>query len=156
MAFLDRFKGEKKNEEKKKTPKAKKASVTEEKTVDTSVKSEEKVVAKTKTSSSSAKTSVTKVAPPKDSTAYRVLVRPLVSEKTARLEKNRQFTFAVTPDANKVEIKKAVEKHYRVHVTNVNVVNVTGKFVRSGRTIGKRKDWRKAYVTVREGENITF
>lgn len=139
MAFLDRFKGEKKNEEKK-TPKAKKAAVV-------SAKTEEKTVEKA---------AVTKVAPPKDSTAYRVLVRPLVSEKTARLEKNRQFVFAVATGANKVEIKKAVEKHYRVHVTGVNVVNVIGKTVRTGRTIGKRKDWRKAYVTVRPGESITF
>lgn len=146
MAFLDRFKGEKKNEESKKAPKAKKATVSDAKSTDVLVKPEEKVATK----------SVTKVAPPKDSTAYRVLVRPIVSEKTSRLEKNRQFTFVVTTDANKVEIKKAVEKHYRVHVTNVNVVNVIGKSVRSGRTIGKRKDWRKAYVTVREGENITF
>lgn len=140
MAFLDRFKGGKKTEETKKAPKAKKAAAVSAK------------VEKTTTE----KPAVAKVAPPKDSTAYRVLVRPIVSEKTSRLEKNRQFTFVVAPHANKVEIKKAVEKHYRVHVMSVNVVNVGGKFIRSGRTIGKRKDWRKAYVTVKEGESITF
>jgi large subunit ribosomal protein L23 len=130
--------GKKKTEETKKAPKVAKVAApkTEEKTV--------------------AKPVVAKVAAPKDSTAYRVLVRPIVSEKTSRLEKNRQFTFVVTAHANKVEIKKAVERHYRVHVTKVNVINVIGKSVRSGRTMGKRKDWRKAYVTVRPGENITF
>ena len=140
MAFLDRFKGGKQPEEKTPAPKAKKAAVAAPKT-------EEKTTEKP---------AVAKAVPAKDSNAYRVLVRPLVSEKTSRLEKNRQYTFAVTPDANKVEIKKAIEKHYRVHVTNVNVVNVGGKFVRAGSSIGKRKDWRKAYVTVKAGESITF
>lgn len=96
------------------------------------------------------------VAPPADSIAYRILVRPIVSEKTARLEKEHQYAFVVAARANKVEIKKAVEKHYRVHVTNVNIVNVFGKYVRSGRVLGKRSDWRKAYVTVKEGESITY
>jgi len=153
MAFLDRFKSEKKNEEKKvepkpvkaaKEPKAKKAAVV-------SAKAEEKT-----TDMTTEKPAVAKVAPPKDSTAYRVLVRPIVSEKTARLEKDRQYSFVVSAEANKVEIKKAVEKHYRVHVTKVNIINSFGKSVRSGRTLGKRSDWRKAYVTVKEGESITY
>jgi large subunit ribosomal protein L23 len=139
MAFLDRFKGDKKDAVKK-VAKAKKPAAA-------SAKAEEKTVEKQ---------AVAKVAPPKDSTAHRVLVRPLVSEKTARLEKARQFVFVVASGANKVEIKKAVEKHYRVHVTGVNVVNIFGKTVNRGRVMGKRKDWRKAYVTVAPGESITF
>lgn len=135
MALFKRSKGEKNTEEKKeKETKAKAAPAK---------KAEEKAAP-------------AKAVAPKDSTAYRVLVRPIVSEKSSRLEKNRQFAFVVTTDANKVEIKKAVEKHYRVHVTGVNVVNVGGKYVNRGRVVGKRKDWRKAYVTVKEGENITF
>jgi large subunit ribosomal protein L23 len=102
------------------------------------------------------KSAAPKVAPPKDSTAHRVLVHPIVSEKTSRLEKNRQYVFVVAPGANKVEIKKAIEKHYRVRVTKVNVVNISGKKVRYGRSVGQRNDWRKAYVTVREGQSITF
>ena len=102
------------------------------------------------------KAPIAKAAPPKDTTAYRVLVHPLVSEKTARLEKGRQYAFAVTRSANKVEIKKAVEKHYRVHVTGVNIMNVAGKTVRAGRVEGRRSDWRKAYVTVAPGESIVF
>jgi large subunit ribosomal protein L23 len=141
MAFLDRFKGEKKNEETKKAPKAKKP------TAAASVKSEEKIAEKP---------AAPKAAAPKDSIAYRVLVRPIVSEKTARLERVHQYAFVVAARANKVEIKKAVEKHYLVHVTGVNIVNVFGKTVRSGRVEGKRSDGRKAYVTVKEGETITY
>jgi large subunit ribosomal protein L23 len=141
MAFFDRLKGAKKTNASEET-KPKKAAVAskqvEEKTV------EKSVVAKAK------------VAAPKDSTAYRVLVRPIVSEKTSRLEKVRQYAFVVAAHANKVEIKKAIEKHYRVHVTKVNIVNVIGKSVRSGRNTGKHSDWRKAYVTVKEGETITY
>jgi large subunit ribosomal protein L23 len=141
MAFLDRFKGENKTEETKKAPKAKKPAAA------AASKTEEKV---------EQKSAVAKTAAPKDSTAYRVLVRPIVSEKTARLEKIRQYAFVVAARSNKVEIKKAVEKHYRVHVTSVNIVNIFGKTVRSGRVLGKRSDWRKAYVTVKEGETITY
>jgi len=155
MAFLDRLKGGKKTtEEKKKSaqggsalggePKAKKAAAA-------SAKAEEKAVEKTVE-----KPAVVKVIAPKDSTAYRVLVRPIISEKTSRLEKERQYAFVVADYANKVEIKKAIEKHYRVHVTKVNIVNVFGKAVRSGRTFGKRSDWRKAYVTIKSGETITY
>jgi large subunit ribosomal protein L23 len=143
MAFFKRSKNTEEKKEKETKAKTVKAPSAE--------KSEEKAVEKV-----SAKAAAAKPVAPKDSTAYRVLVRPIVSEKSARLEKNRQFAFAVAPGANKVEIKKAVEKHYRVHVTGVNVVNVGGKYVNRGRVTGKRKDWRKAYVTVKEGENITF
>jgi len=140
MAFLDRFKSGKKNETAKREPKLKKPAVA-------SKHAEEKTTEKP---------AAQKIAPPADSIAYRVLVRPIVSEKTSRLEKVHQYAFVVAARANKVEIKKAVEKHYRVHVTNVNIVNVFGKHVRSGRTEGKRRDWRKAYVTVKEGETITY
>ncbi len=142
MAFLDRFKSNKGN------------GPTEPKKASASVKSEKAPAEKAVAAKSA--TAPAKAAPPKDTTAYRVLVRPLVSEKTSRLEKGRQYAFAVTRSANKVEIKKAVEKHYRVHVTGVNVINVSGKIVRAGRVEGRRSDWRKAYVTVAEGESIVF
>jgi large subunit ribosomal protein L23 len=143
MAILDRLKRGKKTEEtgtveEKKPARAKKS--------EPALKSEEKKAEK----------AVVKNVPPKDSTAYRVLVAPLVSEKISRLEKNRQYVFVVAKGANKVEIKKAVEKHYRVHVTGVNVINYAGKNVRTGAVSSSRQDWRKAYVTVREGESITI
>jgi large subunit ribosomal protein L23 len=142
MAFLDRFKSKK----------GKGASGPKLKV---SVKTA-KVVEEKAATSVKAAAPAGRQAPPKDTTAYRVLVRPLVSEKTSRLEKGRQFTFVVMRSANKVEIKKAVEKHYRVHVVSVNIVNVLGKNIRSGRFNGRRSDWRKAYVTVAPGESIVF
>jgi len=105
MAFFDRFKGGNKTKEAKTEPKLKKPAV--------SLKQDEKTTEKPVAQ---------KIAPQPDSIAYRVLVRPIVSEKTARLEKEHQYAFVVAARANKVEIKKAVEKHYRVHVTNVNIV----------------------------------
>ncbi len=148
MAFFDRFKNENKGKAEPSKPKAAKA-------VKASAKAEEKKAENVSASAKGASAQGAKPAP-KDSTAYRVLVNPLVSEKTVRAEKARQFVFAVAPGANKVEIKKAVEKHYRVHVTGVNVVNVSGKKVNRGAVAGRRKDWRKAYVTVAPGESITF
>jgi large subunit ribosomal protein L23 len=138
MAFLDRFKSKKGKGPTE--PKLKKEPAL-------------KVAGKT---TEEKKTPVVKAAPPKDTTAYRVLVHPLVSEKTARLEKSRQYAFAVTRSANKVEIKKAVEKHYRVHVIGVNIMNIAGRTVRTGRVEGRRSDWRKAYVTVAKGESIVY
>jgi large subunit ribosomal protein L23 len=138
MAFLDRFKAEKKT--------GAKASAAVQKT-ETKPKKEVK--------EKEAINSVPKIAPQANANAYRVLLRPLISEKTSRLEKMRQFVFAVSVSSNKVEIKKAVEKHYHVHVTSVNVVNSFGKKT-GGRTPGQRRDWRKAYVTIRPGENITY
>ena len=139
MGFFDRFKGGKKNERSKPASRAATAPAAPK---PAETKAAEKPAAK--------------VPAPKGSTAYRALLRPLVSEKVSRLEKARQYAFAVSPRANKVEIKKAVERHYRVNVVGVNVVNVSGKKVRSGRTEGRRKDWRKAYVTVREGQSIIY
>ena len=149
MAFFDRLKGGNKTKEAKTSAKGGSASGGEPKLKKPAIasKQEEKTTEKP---------AVQKIAPPPDSIAYRVLVRPIVSEKTSRLEKEHQYAFVVAARANKVEIKKAVEKHYRVHVTKVNIVNVFGKHVRSGRTMGKRNDWRKAYVTVKEGETITY
>ena len=136
MAFFDRFKGGKKtdpHDHKPEKPVKKEAQVPAEK-----------------------KPTVARVEPPKDSVAFRVLLHPLVSEKTSRLESVGQYAFAVARHANKVEIKKAVERHYKVHVTSVNVVNVSGKTVRSGRSQGRTSDWRKAYVSLKKGETLAY
>ena len=87
----------------------------------------------------------------------KVLLSPHVSEKTTRLaDSNNQVTFKVLPNATKQEVKNAVELLFKVKVTGVQVMNVRGKKRRSGRTIGRRKDWKKAYVTLREGDDIDF
>ncbi len=87
----------------------------------------------------------------------KVLVGPLVSEKSARLaDAANQFGFKVVTDATKPEIRAAVEKLFSVKVTNVQVANMKGKRKRFGQSIGKRSDWKKAYVTLAEGQDINF
>ncbi len=86
-----------------------------------------------------------------------ILLGPHVSEKTTRVaEKNNQVAFRVRPDANKAEIRKAVELLFEVKVENVTVVNVKGKAKRFGQTPGRRSDWKKAYVKLAEGHDIDF
>ncbi|HFD79036.1 MAG TPA: 50S ribosomal protein L23 [Gammaproteobacteria bacterium] len=87
----------------------------------------------------------------------RILIGPVVSEKSTRIgDQNRQVVFRVLPDASKFEIRKAVEKMFDVTVTGVQVMNVKGKVKRFGQTVGRRSDWKKAYVTLAEGSDIDF
>jgi large subunit ribosomal protein L23 len=86
--------------------------------------------------------------------AYRQLVRPQLSEKANMLAGKNKYVFRVHPDANKPEVKKAVEKVYDVHVRQVNIINVSGKSRRYGRAVGRTKSWKKAIVTVAAGERI--
>jgi large subunit ribosomal protein L23 len=86
-----------------------------------------------------------------------VLVGPHLSEKGSRIaEKLKQFVFKVRRDAGKSEVKRAVELMFDVKVTAVQVVNVMGKAKRFGRSPGHRQDWKKAYVTLAEGQDIDF
>jgi len=87
----------------------------------------------------------------------KVLLAPHVSEKsTVSAEANNTLVFKVLKDANKAEIKTAVEKLFEVEVSGVRTVNVKGKTKRHGMTFGQRKDWKKAYVTLKEGHDIDF
>jgi large subunit ribosomal protein L23 len=86
-----------------------------------------------------------------------VLVAPHVSEKGALVaEKNNQIVFRVLRDSTKPEIKAAVELMFEVKVDSVRVVNVAGKAKRFGGRPGKRSDWKKAYVSLAEGQTIDF
>jgi large subunit ribosomal protein L23 len=87
-----------------------------------------------------------------------VIVRPLImTEKGERLkEEQHKVLFEVALRANKAEIKTAVEKLFKVGVTEVNTVVVRGKVTRMGRRMGKRPNWKKAVVTLREGDTIEF
>ena len=88
---------------------------------------------------------------------YQVLLGPHISEKaTIVAEKNRQFVFRVRPDANKLEIKKAVEKLFNVQVASVNTTITKGKNKRFGRSLGRRSDIKKAYVALKEGFDLDF
>lgn len=77
-----------------------------------------------------------------------VLLHPLVTEKITRLAKFHQAAFAVTVSANKIEVKKAIEALYGVKPVRVQMIKVKGKTVRFGRSVGKRKDWKKAIITM--------
>ncbi|NNJ94912.1 MAG: 50S ribosomal protein L23 [Halobacteria archaeon] len=86
-----------------------------------------------------------------------VLLAPVVSEKSSRLaDANRQFVFKVMKSATKPEVKKAVELMFDVKVDNVQISNMRGKVKAHGRSIGRRSDWKKAYVTLSEGHDIDF
>jgi len=88
---------------------------------------------------------------------YKVLVGPHISEKaTIVAEKNGQYVFQVAPDANKLEIKRAVESLFEVKVKSVQVLNQKGKTKRTVRGMGKRNDVRKAYVSLVDGQDIDF
>ena len=89
--------------------------------------------------------------------AANILLSPHVTEKATLVgESSNQFVFKVIQDANKSEIKHAVETMFNVEVASVQTVNVTGKTKRFGWRMGKRKNWKKAYVKLKPGHDIDF
>ncbi len=81
-----------------------------------------------------------------------VIIRPIVSEKSySRIDANGQYTFEVAPSANKTEIKLAIEQVFNVKVAKINTLNLKGKTRRTRMGLGKRKDTKRAIVTLREG-----
>lgn len=88
---------------------------------------------------------------------YQVILGPHVSSKAYELaDQDRQVVFKVATNAKKLEVKKAVEKLFEVQVEDVKTVNVKGKKRRFGRIQGQTKDWKKAYVKLKEGFDINF
>lgn len=86
-----------------------------------------------------------------------IIRAPLVSEKgTLLAESANQVLFKVRPEANKIEVKKAVESLFKVKVVKVRMARYLGKIRRVGRNMGRRPGWKKAYVTLREGDKIDF
>lgn len=87
----------------------------------------------------------------------KVLLAPIVSEKSTMMaEKSAQYAFKVTQDATKDEVKAAVELLFKVEVTGVQMLNQKGKVKRTGRFIGRRDHVRKAYVSLKDGQEINF
>jgi large subunit ribosomal protein L23 len=85
---------------------------------------------------------------------YTILKRPRITEKaTAAFERNA-YTFEILRDANKIEVRKAVESVYNVKVKSVNTMRVRGKLRRVGRNYGRTPDWKKAVVTLAEGQTL--
>jgi large subunit ribosomal protein L23 len=87
---------------------------------------------------------------------YDVLRRPLITEKGTLLAESGKYAFQVATAANKLQIKEAVERAFDVHVVKVNVMNMPGKERRVGRSKGMTSEWKKAIVTLAEGERIEF
>ena len=88
---------------------------------------------------------------------YDIIIRPVVTEKTSiQKEDFNQVSFEVDRRANRVEIRRAIEKIFNVRVADVKTMQVKGKVKQRGRIVGKRKDWKKAIVKLMPGERIEF
>lgn len=137
MGFFNR----KKNGEGQKAPAASKAG-------------KPKVEAKAKAEDPRPGTSVATGAPRETGAAYRILVRPIVTEKTTRLGQHGQYAFEVAMGANKLEIRKAVKAVYGVEPKGIRVMRISGKPVRTRAGKSRRSAWRKAIVTLKKGDRL--
>jgi large subunit ribosomal protein L23 len=89
--------------------------------------------------------------------SYDLIKRPIITEKTnLQKEASNQVTFEVDPRSNRIEIQRAVEKVFNVKVADVHTMHVRGKFKKRGRILGKRRNWKKAVVTLMPGQRIEF
>jgi|WetSurMetagenome_2_1015567.scaffolds.fasta_scaffold00745_12 large subunit ribosomal protein L23 len=88
------------------------------------------------------------------SSAYRVLLRPLVTEKGSHMGVENKYLFEVDYNTNKIEVAKAIESAYGIKPVKVNMMKFEGKVIRRGRTEGRRKRWKKAIVTLPAGKSI--
>ena len=131
--------------------KPKAAAKSEAKPAKTESKSMKELYAEKEAVKGSSKTK-TKVNP--NGQAYRILVKPLITEKAATLNSFHKYAFVVANDANKISVAKAVEEVYNIKPLKVNIVNISGKNKVRGRIKGKRKDWRKAIVTLPAGSTL--
>ncbi|MFO1519773.1 MAG: 50S ribosomal protein L23 [bacterium] len=89
--------------------------------------------------------------------SFEIIKRPLITEKSTLLkEQQQQYAFEVDLNANKNQIRGAVESLFKVHVLDVKTLRVRGKYRRVGKSMGKRSNWKKAVVTLKKGEKIEF
>ena len=87
----------------------------------------------------------------------RIIQKPLLNEKLNKLRANGNFvSFKVHPKANKLQIKKTIEKLFSVSVLEVRTMNVKGKIKKQGRFEGKRSDWKKAFIVLKTGDKIEY
>ena len=89
--------------------------------------------------------------------AFSTIIRPVVSEKSTTLGDQGKYVFEVAPDSNKIQIKHAVEEAFankKIQVSDVNIVHVTGKQRRRGRSVGMTRSWKKAIVTLKAGQRL--
>jgi large subunit ribosomal protein L23 len=156
MSILDRLRGKKEEKAGKPEKKAPK-KVSDEKKSKTA--SEKKLIAKReKTIKADKPKKETKsriVAKKNDNIAYKVLLENLISEKSTMMTAENKYVFRVDPRAGKNQIKEAIEGYYGVRVTGVNTIRIHPKKRIQGRTIGWKKGYKKAIVTLEEGDTIT-
>ncbi len=88
--------------------------------------------------------------------ARTLIKRPIITEKTTRLMEQNKYCFIVDPNANKTQIKQAIEEIFKVKVSSVNTLNFLGKIKRMGRHEGRRPSWKRAVVTLEKGSRIEF
>lgn len=86
--------------------------------------------------------------------AYKIIMKPLVTEKVSGLGALNKYVFAVAKNTNKIEVAKAIKEIYGIKPVSVNVIRMSGKKARYGRISGRRKDWKKAIITLPKGETI--
>jgi len=138
-------------------PKVKKDKIEADKkvkAVEAEKKIQEKSDVKTKKAEPQVVKSDKKVKLIKYKDAYKVLIKPVVSEKATYLSSQNSYVFEVAPNMNKVEIMKAIQYVYGVKPVKVNIINVVGRYVRYGRVTGRTKAWKKAIITLKPGESI--
>jgi large subunit ribosomal protein L23 len=88
---------------------------------------------------------------------FSTILRPVVSEKSTTLGEQGKYVFEVAPDANKIQIKRAIEEAFankKVQVSAVHIIHITGKQRRRGRSVGRTRSWKKAVVTLRAGQRL--
>lgn len=163
MGLLDKFKKDKKQDEKKQKEKTANIDIDKKDEKKQVVKKQsmkelydgskgEKIQKTVKTDKSEKGNEKKKIK--KYGNAYKVLVKPLITEKATNLGAENKYVFEVSTQANKIEIAKAVNEVYGIKPVSVNIVKVKGKKTRNGRTLGSRKDWKKAIIKLPEGKTI--
>ena len=85
-----------------------------------------------------------------------IIVRPVITEKSSRLMEKNQYTFEVHPRANKIQIRNAIQELFKVKVEKVHTIKVHSKPKRMGMFVGKSRSWKKAIVSVQQGQRIDF
>lgn len=130
--------------------------VTDLKVVDQNVLNDEQVKEKSMKDLYSEESVVKNKSGKKNSLAYRVLLRPAVTEKATDLGPLNQYVFMVNINTNKIDISKAIFEVYGVEPLSVNIIKMKGKRVNRGRISGKRKDYKKAIITLKKGDSISI
>ncbi len=160
MGLLDKFKkkSDKPSVKDEKSPKKveEKKAVKKESAEQEEVKTEAVVTPDGQLVNAPKKETKKKVKSKKEDTgeAHRVLIRPLISEKNSSLSIFNKYVFEVSTRTNKIEVRKAIKKVYGVDPIKVNIQNEIGRAVRYGRTEGRTKNWKKAIITLPQGQKI--